>query len=99
MYSSTVPSASVLDGVCGQHHAPAALLPVKARYPLYRRLSGPQGRFGRVWKNLAPNGIRSRDLPARSSVAIPTELSIICNTKGFYLELLESSPRRNTVFF
>jgi hypothetical protein len=33
-----------------QHHAPAALPPGKTRYPLYRRLSGPQGRFGRVRK-------------------------------------------------
>jgi len=31
----------------------------KTRYPLYRRLGGPQGRFGRA-ENLAPTGIRSR---------------------------------------
>ena len=31
-------------------HAPAALPPGKTRYPLYRRLGGPQGRSGRVWK-------------------------------------------------
>ena len=31
----------------GQRHAPAALPPVKTRYPLYRRLTGPQGRSGR----------------------------------------------------
>ena len=30
-------------GVGGQHHAPAALPPGKTRYPLYRRLGGPQG--------------------------------------------------------
>jgi hypothetical protein len=29
--------------------ATAALLPGKARYPLYRRLGRPQGRSGRVW--------------------------------------------------
>jgi hypothetical protein len=34
--------------VGGQHHAPAALPPGKTRYPLYRRLGGPQGRSGRV---------------------------------------------------
>ena len=37
-------------GVGGQHNAPAALPPGKTRYALYRRLGGPQGRFGRVGK-------------------------------------------------
>jgi hypothetical protein len=37
-------------GVGGQHHAPAALPPGMTRYPLYRRLGGPQGRCGRVLK-------------------------------------------------
>ena len=32
--------------VGGQCHAPAALPPGKNRYPLYRRLGGPQGRSG-----------------------------------------------------
>ena len=35
------------------------LLPGKARYPFYRRLGGPQGRYGRA-ENLVPTGIRSR---------------------------------------
>ena len=37
-------------GVGGQRHAPAALPPGRARYPLYRRLGGPQGRAGWVRK-------------------------------------------------
>jgi hypothetical protein len=37
-------------GVGGQHHAPAALPPGKTRYPLYKRLDGPQARSGRVRK-------------------------------------------------
>ena len=37
-------------GVGGQHHASAALPPAKTRYPLYRRLGGPQGRSGRLRK-------------------------------------------------
>ena len=41
------------------------LPPGKTRYPLYRRLGGPQGRSGRV-ENLAPTGIRSPDRLARS---------------------------------
>jgi hypothetical protein len=36
MYSSTLPLTSALDAVGGQRHAPAALPPVKTRYPLYR---------------------------------------------------------------
>jgi hypothetical protein len=46
--------------VGGQHHAPAALPPVKTRYPLYRRLSGPQGRSGRVRKISPPPGFDPR---------------------------------------
>jgi len=46
----------------------------KTRYPLYRRPGGPQGRSGQVRKISPPTRIRSPDRPARSSVAIPTEL-------------------------
>ena len=48
-YSSTLSLTLTLD-VGGQHHAPAALLPGKTRFPLYRRLGGPQGRSARVRK-------------------------------------------------
>jgi len=37
-------------GLGGQRQAPAALPSGKTRYPLYRRLGGPQGRSGRVRK-------------------------------------------------
>jgi len=40
-------------GVGGQRHAPAAVPPWKTRHPLYRRLSGPHGRYGRV-RNISP---------------------------------------------
>ena len=53
-------------GVGGQRHATTALPPGKTRYPLYRRLGGPQGRSGRVRKISPPTGIRSPDRPARS---------------------------------
>jgi hypothetical protein len=53
-------------GVGGQRHATAALPPGKTRYPLYRRLGGPQGRSGQVLKISPPTGIRSLDRPARS---------------------------------
>ena len=52
----------------GQRHAPAALPPGKTRYPLWKRLGGPQGRFEQSAENLAPppTGIRFPDRPACS---------------------------------
>jgi len=41
-------------GVGGQRHAPANLSLGKTRYPLYRKLGGPEGRSGRVWKISPP---------------------------------------------
>jgi hypothetical protein len=57
--------------VGGQRHAPAALPTVMTRYPLYRRLGGPQGRSARLRKV-------SDSIPRLSSlywIAIPTELT------------------------
>jgi hypothetical protein len=44
----------------GPRQAPAALSPGKARYTLYRRLGGPQGRSGRVRKISLPPGFDPR---------------------------------------
>jgi hypothetical protein len=41
-------------GVGGHRHAPAAFPPGKIRYPLYRRLGGPQSRSGRMRKRSPP---------------------------------------------
>jgi hypothetical protein len=49
-YSSTLSLTSALDGVGGQHHTPTALPLGRTRYPLYRRLGGPQSRCGQVRK-------------------------------------------------
>jgi len=48
MYSSTLSLTSALDGVGGKRHAPTTLSPGNTRYPLYRRLGGPQDQSGRV---------------------------------------------------
>jgi len=48
--------------VGGQCHAPAALPPRKTRYPLYRRLGGPQGWSGQVQKILPTPGFNSRTI-------------------------------------
>jgi len=59
-YTSTLSLTSVLDGVGGQLHTPAALPPGKRRYPMYRRLGGPQGRSRRVRKIFSSPGFDPR---------------------------------------
>jgi len=49
-------------GVGGQRHAPTALPPGKTRYPLYRRLGGPQDRIGRMGKISPTAGFDNRTL-------------------------------------
>ena len=61
-------------GMGRQRHAPAALPPGKNRYPLYRRLGGPQGLLNGCGK---PRPQRD-SIPGPSTpqqVALPTELS------------------------
>ena len=64
--------------VGGQHHAPAALPPAKTRYPLYRRLDGPQGRSERVGKISPPPALDPQTVqPVASRYtdwAIPAEI-------------------------
>jgi len=60
--------------VRGQRHAPAAWPVEKTRYPLCRKLGGPQSRSGRVRKISPPTGIKSLDRPVRSESFIATEL-------------------------
>jgi hypothetical protein len=43
-------------GVGGQRHDPVALPLENTQYPLYRRLGGPQGRYGQVRKMSPPPG-------------------------------------------
>jgi hypothetical protein len=59
-----------------------SLPPGNIRYPLCRKLGGPQGWFGQVRKISPPTRIRSPDRPARSSVAFPTELPSPLAVKG-----------------
>jgi len=47
-------------GLGGQRHDPAALTPVKTRYPLYRTLGGPQSWSVRVRKISPPPGFDPR---------------------------------------
>jgi len=71
-------------GVGGQHQAPAALTPRKTRYPLYRRLDGPQDRSGRVRKISPSPGFDPRTVqPVASrytdySNILKTEILVPC---------------------
>jgi hypothetical protein len=51
-----------------------SLPPGKTRYPLYRRLGGPQGRTGQVRKISPPNRDSTPGPSSPYPVAIPTEL-------------------------
>ena len=52
---------SALEGGEGSASRPGSTLPPgKTRYPLYRRLGGPQGRSGQVRKNSPPPGFDPR---------------------------------------
>ena len=76
MYNSTLSLTSALDGVGGQRHSPANLPPGKTRYPLYRRLSGPQGRPGQVRKISPPPGFDPRTVqPVASFVCKGSSLN------------------------
>jgi len=58
---------TALEGVEGSASRPGRSLPsVNTRYPLYRRLGGPQDRSGQVRKISTATGIRSPDRPVRS---------------------------------
>ena len=57
LYSSM--TAALEGGEWSAARPGRTLPPGKARYPLYRRLGGPQGRSGRE-ENHVPTGIRSR---------------------------------------
>jgi hypothetical protein len=58
--------ASALDGVGGQRHTPAAFTPGKDRVPIVQEAGCAPGPVWIGAENLAPTGILSPDLPARS---------------------------------
>jgi hypothetical protein len=61
--------------VSGQQHAPAVRYPrERSGLPILQEAGWNPGPVWTGAENLASTGIRSSDRPARSSVAIPTEL-------------------------
>ena len=65
-YSSTLSLTTAIDGVGGQCQASDTLPPRKTRYPLYRRVGGPQERSGRVRETSPPPGFEPRTVRSQS---------------------------------
>jgi len=67
-YSPSHTHTSALQGDGRSRPRPGRLNPGKeTQYPLYRRLGGPKGRAGRLWKTSPPVGIETRtDQPVSS---------------------------------
>jgi hypothetical protein len=90
MYSSTLSLTSALDGVGGQRQARPLYPPEMTRYPLYRRLGGPQGRSGRVLKTSPSPGFDPRTVQLVSSrytdwaIPVPT----YCRYRGLMWHLV-----------
>ena len=59
-YSFTFFLTSALDKVGSQRHAPVSLPQRKTRYPLYKRLGGPQDRSGWLRKTSLTQGFDPR---------------------------------------
>jgi len=83
MYNLTLSSTSAIDGLGGQRHASAALPLGKIRYPLCRRLGGPQDRSGRVRKISLPTGIKLLIFISYISIWVNSVIQMIgCGLRG-----------------
>jgi hypothetical protein len=69
-------------GVGGQRHFSATLSPGKTRYPLYRRLGGPQGRSGWTWKNLTH---KTESIPKEPTCYGPPPPAPQCLRRQYYV--------------
>ena len=83
MYTSTLPSTSALDEGGWSTPRPCRFTPEKTRYPLYRRLGGPQGRSGRVRKisplpGFDPRTVQPVDSRYTDWATQPTALHVAC---------------------
>ena len=76
-------------GVGVQRHSPAVLPPGKTRYPLYRRLGGPQGKSGRVRKISPPSGFDPRTVQSVPILYADWALAVRCfkNVNTFFCRL------------
>jgi hypothetical protein len=87
--------------VGGQRHTPAALPPGMTRYPLYRRLGGPQSRYGNVRKISPPPGFEPRTVqPVASRYAdctIPAHTAALISTKNSHNDKRLTQTHKNCV--
>jgi hypothetical protein len=84
-YSAPLSLSSALDGMGGQGHDPAALLPGMTQYPFYRRLGGLACRSEWVRKKLAHTRIRSSVASYYTYYAIPAHLLYGKLSKNHYV--------------
>jgi hypothetical protein len=94
MYSSTLPSTSALDGSGWLAPPPAALPPGKTRYPLYRRLGGPQGRSGWMRKISSPPEFDPRTVQPVESRYTHTHATYILPNNYIFFYLINSEVIR-----
>jgi hypothetical protein len=87
-YSSCSFLTSALDGVSGQHHALAALYPrgKDPRYPLYRRLGGPQSRSG-------------HRLEEKSSAFVGDRTPVVQSVVRHYTDWATPAPKKTTLIY
>jgi hypothetical protein len=87
-------------GVGGQHHAQPIYPGKETRYPLYRRLGGPQGWSGRVREISPPPGVDPRtvqpvasrytDWAIRNHTDITTEREFISRMQSIQLKAVSA---------
>jgi hypothetical protein len=86
----------------GQRHTSDALPPGKTRYPLCRRLGGPQGRSGWVQKISPPPEFDPQAVQpianCHADCAIPAHVIIIDNYKIYYPCLYISILQANSLW-
>jgi hypothetical protein len=84
-----------------QRHVPAALPPGKTRYPLYRRLGGLQGQYGRVRKLSSSPGFDARTVqPVASRYTdwyIIGNVCINCSHRGAESPLGQRAPKQKYI--
>ena len=80
--------------VGGQHHAPAALPPGKIRYPLFRRLGGPQGQSGQVRLIPSSPGFDHRTIQSLASRYTDWAIAVHKQKQNRKLQLLSTQVRK-----
>ena len=96
-YNSTLSLTSALDGVGGQRHAPAALLPKETRYPPY---VGPRAGLEGCGKSRPPPGFEPRTVqPVASRYtdwAIPAPRYLQYSSELSIARLMATSDNRRS---